>query len=114
MVDGIPSAYGAEISSVGNGNSQRRFSNFPTLVFPVSNVGFAAFETLFTTNPSFAGHRWQQRKIPSGIPLASVHVPLVGEHMAAGYLEDVFFPAAFRVAEGVSVHSVVEIPAPKC
>ena len=95
----------------------------PTLETEIPNVGFRIFQRWFfrfqrrfcrvrdivhhEQNPSFAGHRWQQRKTPSGIPLASVHVPLVGEHMAAGYLEDVFSPAAFRVAEGVSVHSVV-------
>ena len=29
--------------------------------------------------------------------------------MAAGYLEDVFSPAVFHAAEGVSVHSVVDV-----
>ena len=37
--------------------------------------------------------------------------------MAAGYLEDVFSPAAFRAAEGVSEHSVVDVlnsTGPRC
>ena len=92
----------------------------PTLETEMPNVGFRIFQRWFCRardivhheqNPSFAGHRWQQRKTPSGIPLASVHVPLVGEHMAAGYLEDVFSPAVFRAAEGVSEYSVVNISA---
>ena len=42
------------------------------------------------------------------VPLAKVHVPYIGI-LGAGYFEDVFSPAAFRAAEGVSVHSVVTI-----
>ena len=40
LVDGIPSAQGAKISNVGNGNFQRRFSNFPTLVFALPFLEF--------------------------------------------------------------------------
>ena len=39
-VDEIPSAQGAKISNVGNGNFQRRFSIFPTLEIGFPSVGF--------------------------------------------------------------------------
>ena len=42
------------------------------------------------------------------VPLAKVHVPYIGI-LGAGYFEDVFSPAAFSAAEGVSVYSVGNI-----
>ena len=41
---------------LGNGNFQRRFSDFPTLVFSVSNVGFAAFKNGLGDCPRILKH----------------------------------------------------------
>ena len=43
----------------------------------------------------------------TGVPLAKVHVQY---DLGAGNLEDVFSPAVFRAAEGVSEYSVVMAP----